>query len=369
MQLLDYGENMQELIVVFIGAFLVLLGARKLAFYVGLVDKPNARKKHNGHIPLVGGVSIYLALWVLYALHPDWMPQFTLYMVCATILLMVGVLDDRFDLPVLPRVGIQALVAGVMMWSGLYLASLGHVIVGSELALGAFGYFITLFAVWGAINAFNMVDGIDGLLGALSCVTFGALSVVFALGGNSELSKWCLCLLIASLPYIMLNLGIPMGKRFKVFMGDAGSTLIGFTVIWLLVLATQGDKAVMQPVSALWVIAVPLMDMATIMVRRIRRGDSPFKPDREHLHHILMRAGLGPRQTLFAIVAFASLLAAIGVIGDRLGVPELLMLGLFLVVFAGYFWSITRVWKILTWIRKSNHKPAMSEAEGSPSNK
>ncbi|MNJ60744.1 Undecaprenyl-phosphate alpha-N-acetylglucosaminyl 1-phosphate transferase [compost metagenome] len=96
----------------------------------------------------------------------------------------------------------------------------------------------------------------------------------------------------------------------------------------------------MQPVSALWVIAVPLMDMATIMVRRIRRGDSPFKPDREHLHHILMRAGLGPRQTLFTIVGFASLLAAIGVIGDRLGVPELLMLGLFLVVFAGYFWSI-----------------------------
>ncbi|MNE52585.1 Undecaprenyl-phosphate alpha-N-acetylglucosaminyl 1-phosphate transferase [compost metagenome] len=82
-----------------------------------------------------------------------------------------------------------------------------------------------------------------------------------------------------------------------------------------------------------------------------------------------MRAGLGPRQTLFTIVGFASLLAAIGVIGDRLGVPELLMLGLFLVVFAGYFWSITRVWKILTWIRKSNHKPGMSEAESTPSNK
>ncbi|VXC65183.1 UDP-GlcNAc:undecaprenylphosphate GlcNAc-1-phosphate transferase [Enterobacterales bacterium 8AC] len=360
---------MQESMVVFVGALLMLLGARKIAFYIGLVDKPSARKKHDGHIPLVGGVSIYLALWMLYVLHPDWMPQFSLYMICATVLLVVGVLDDRFDLPVLPRVGVQALVAGAMMWSGLVLTSLGYVSADIELVLGVFGYSVTLFAVWGAINAFNMVDGIDGLLGALSCVTFGALAVMFQLGGNDELSRWCLCLLVASLPYIMLNLGIPFGKRFKVFMGDAGSTLIGFTVIWLLVLATQGDKAVMRPVSALWVIAVPLMDMAAIMVRRIRRGDSPFKPDREHLHHILMRAGLGPRQTLLAIIAFSTLLAAAGIIGDNAGVPELLMLVGFLVVFAAYFWSIIRVWKILTWIRKPGHKQGMSEIGNSPSSK
>ncbi|GKW02663.1 undecaprenyl-phosphate alpha-N-acetylglucosaminyl 1-phosphate transferase [Pectobacterium carotovorum subsp. carotovorum] len=353
----DDGVKMQEFIVIFLSAFAALFLARKVAIKVGLVDKPNIRKKHKGHIPLVGGVSIYLALWVLYVLQPNWLPDFSLYMVCATALLAVGVLDDRFDLPVLPRVGLQAGVAGLMMYAGLYLETLGHVLFGYELFLGIFGYTVTLFAVWGAINAFNMVDGIDGLLGALSCVTFGALAIVFYLGGHNELALWSACLLAATLPYIFLNLGIMWGKKFKVFMGDAGSTLIGFTVIWLLMLATQGGNAVVRPVTALWLIAIPLMDMVTIMVRRVRRGDSPFKPDREHLHHILMRAGLTPHQALVAILLVAMLFSAIGILSERIGIAESIMLSVFLMVFCGYFWMISRIWRVLTWFRKTTRDP------------
>lgn len=124
---------------------------------------------------------------------------------------------------------------------------------------------MTLLSFWGAINAFNTVDGIDGLLGALSGVTFGALAVMFYLDGEHELAQWSLCLLAASIPYILLNLGIIWGQKFKVFMGDAGSTLIGFTVIWLLIVATKGHDAVIRPVTVLWFIAVPLMDMVTIL--------------------------------------------------------------------------------------------------------
>ncbi|QKJ87775.1 UDP-N-acetylglucosamine--undecaprenyl-phosphate N-acetylglucosaminephosphotransferase [Paramixta manurensis] len=320
---------MQEIVLVFLGALALLFIARKAARKVGLVDKPNARKHHNGHIPLVGGVSVYLSLWLLYALQPSWLPDFDIYMICATLLMMVGVLDDRFDLPVLPRIGLQALVAGIMMWDGLYLGSLGRVLFGYELILGAFGYVVTLFAVIGAINAFNMVDGIDGLLGALSSVTFGALGVVFYMGGNQYLALWCLCLMAACLPYILLNLGIPWGKKFKVFMGDAGSTLIGFTVIWLLILATQGPDAVMRPVTALWLIAVPLMDMLRVMIARIRRGDSPFKPDREHLHHVLLRAGFSGRGTLAIMLSGALLFATIGIWLGSLHIEEFWSLVLF----------------------------------------
>ncbi|MCL2894660.1 UDP-N-acetylglucosamine--undecaprenyl-phosphate N-acetylglucosaminephosphotransferase [Brenneria tiliae] len=356
---------MQEFTVIFISAFVALFFARKAAIKVGLVDKPDARKHHHGHIPYVGGISIYLALWVLYALHPEWLPEFPVYMVCASVLLIVGVLDDRFDLPVLPRIAIQALVAGMMMYAGLYLVSLGNILFGRELFLGVIGYAVTLFAVWGAINAFNMADGIDGLLGALSCVTFGALAVVFYFGGHYELAQWSLCLLAATLPYILLNLGIPLGAKFKVFMGDAGSTLIGFTVIWLLVLATQGEGAVIRPVTALWFIALPLMDMVAVMVRRIRKGSSPFKPDREHLHHILMRGGLTPRQTLVAIVSVAILFATIGIIGERNGVTESMMLSAFVAAFIGYFWSITRIRRVLTWGRRISHgQSAVSKRYG-----
>lgn len=98
-----------------------------------------------------------------------------------SLLLFVGVLDDRYDLPVTPRILLQAFVAIVMMFSGLHLSSLGDIFLGYAVGLGVLGYLITIFAVMCAINAFNMVDGIDGLLGALSCVSFASLGIAFTL--------------------------------------------------------------------------------------------------------------------------------------------------------------------------------------------
>lgn len=327
----DYGcRDMQDILIIFLGAMALLFIARKIARRVGLVDKPGGRKQHKGTIPLVGGVSIYFSLWIMYLLQPGWLPDFSLYMLCASVLLVVGILDDRFDLPVLPRAGIQAGVAIVMVLSGLSLSSFGNILFGYPLMLGGLGWLMTVFAVIGAINAFNMVDGIDGLLGALSCVTFGSLSIVFLMGGNAELAMWCLGLMAACIPYILLNLGIPWGRKFKVFMGDAGSMLIGFTVIWLLILATQGEEAVMSPVTALWLIAVPLVDMLRVMVSRVLRGVSPFRADREHMHHILMRAGLSGRWTLLVMTSAQVFSAMTGIILDGCHVPDGWQLLLFL---------------------------------------
>lgn len=96
----------------------------------------------------------------------------------------------------------------------------------------------------------------------------------------------------------------------------------------------------MRPVTALWLIAVPLMDMAAIMIRRVRRGDSPFKPDREHLHHIFQRLGLGPRQTLVAICLIAAMYASFGVYGEATNIPEVTMFGLFIGCFILLSWRI-----------------------------
>ncbi len=350
----DDGAKMQDFIVVFLSAFVALFLARKVATNIGLVDKPCVRKKHRGNIPLVGGVSIYLALCVLFMLHSDWLPDFSLYMVCVTSLLLVGVIDDRFDLPVLPRLAVQMMVGGLMMYSGLHLSSLGNVFFGHELLLGGFGYVITLLAVCGAINAFNMIDGIDGLLGSLSCIAFCSLSFLFYFGGEHQLGLWSLCMMAATLPYLCLNLGIPLGKRFKVFMGDAGSTVIGFTVLWLLIFASQGERAVMNPVTALWLIAIPLMDMVAITLRRFLRGDSPFKPDRGHLHHILMSSGLTPRQSLMIITFAALLFAVVGIISDHNHANQPMMLGLFFVMFTGYFYFIPRIGKVMQWGRRTH---------------
>ncbi|MGF1701393.1 UDP-N-acetylglucosamine--undecaprenyl-phosphate N-acetylglucosaminephosphotransferase [Photobacterium makurazakiensis] len=343
------------LIFVFLLSFCSLFTFRKLAKRIGLVDKPNARKHHQGVIPLVGGVSIFSTTAMTFLLFSDLSPNSVLFLVCATILVITGVIDDRYDISFKIRLVIQAGVSLVMMVIGdMSLHNLGY-LMGSEaiqLSIGM-SYVITVLGVIGAINAFNMVDGIDGLLGGLASVTFAALGFMFLMDGNSALAMVCALIVVAMLPYIMLNLGIPFGRRFKVFMGDAGSIFIGFTVIWLLIEATQttGTTSI-RPVTALWLIAVPLMDMATIMVRRIRKGQSPFKPDREHLHHICQRIGLSSGMSLVVICLMATLLAAIGIWSDMNEVREAVMFVSFLVVFAAYFFVISHIWRITTFIHK-----------------
>lgn len=326
---------------------------RKIAKQIGLVDKPNERKFHNGAIPLVGGVSICVSLLYFLFNNQNIIPNIHLYSGCILILVFVGALDDKFDISFKLRFIVQAgLSIAMMTLGGIELNTIGNVFGSGDVNLGWFGYVVTVFAVVGAINAFNMVDGIDGLLGGLSIVTFGGLGIVLAYDGQTNIAYLCIVLVTVILPYILLNLGV-FGRKRKIFMGDAGSMLIGFTVIWFLLLSSQnGTNPPLRPVTALWLIAVPLMDMAAIMIRRIRRGDSPFKPDREHLHHIFQRLGLSSTQTLIVICAIASLYAGIGIYAEMIGIPEYVMFYIFVACFFIYLGVLSNIWKITSALRK-----------------
>ncbi|EGQ9861268.1 UDP-N-acetylglucosamine--undecaprenyl-phosphate N-acetylglucosaminephosphotransferase [Vibrio parahaemolyticus] len=342
-----------ELSFIFFSSFATLFLMRKVAKRIGLVDKPNARKLHNGAVPLVGGLSICLVLAQYLTFNPDTIEHSWLYLLCICVLTIVGAIDDKTDLNFKVRLGIQAILSIVMMkLAGLELNNLGDMFGIGEVSLGWAGSLITIVAVIGAINAFNMVDGIDGLLGGLSIVTFGALAFLLQVDSQHGLAYLCVVIIVAMLPYIFMNLGI-LGRERKVFMGDAGSMMIGFTVIWLLlgVSQTGNSEPLMRPVTALWLIAVPLMDMAAIMIRRIRRGDSPFKPDREHLHHIFQRLGFGPKQTLIAICFMASLYAAFGIYGEATNISEATMFSLFVLCFVIYSMILSYIWKITSYIR------------------
>ncbi|MGR5444018.1 UDP-N-acetylglucosamine--undecaprenyl-phosphate N-acetylglucosaminephosphotransferase [Vibrio jasicida] len=342
-----------ELSFIFFSSFATLFLMRKVAKQIGLVDKPDARKLHNGAIPLVGGISICLVLAQYLTFKPEIIEHSWLYLLCICVLTVVGAIDDKIDLSFKVRMGIQAALSIVMMKvAGIELHSLGNMFGFGEISLGWTGSLVTILAVIGAINAFNMVDGIDGLLGGLSIVTFSALAFLLQVDSQHGLAYLCVVIIVAMLPYICMNLGV-LGRERKVFMGDAGSMMIGFTVIWLLlgVSQTGSSEPLMRPVTALWLIAVPLMDMAAIMIRRIRRGDSPFKPDREHLHHIFQRLGLGPKQTLVAICFIASLYAGFGIYGEATNISEATMFVLFISCFAIYSIILAYIWKITSYIR------------------
>ncbi|UJZ94556.1 UDP-N-acetylglucosamine--undecaprenyl-phosphate N-acetylglucosaminephosphotransferase [Photobacterium damselae subsp. damselae] len=342
-----------ELAFVFFSSLTALFLFRKLAKKIGLVDTPNERKLHQGAIPLVGGISICLTLVQFLYYNPDLLNDSGLYAICIIILTVIGAIDDKVDLSFKVRLLVQGGLSICMIYfAGLELHTLGNMFAVGDVNLGSMGYVVTILAVIGAINAFNMVDGIDGLLGGLAIVTFGGLGVMLTIDGQSHLAFICMVIIAAIVPYVLLNLGF-FGRKRRVFMGDAGSMLIGFTVIWLLLLASQnGTKPPLRPVTALWLIAVPLMDMAAIMMRRIRRGDSPFKPDREHLHHIFQRLGLSSHQTLGAICLIGCCYAGFGIYGEVANIPEYVMFVLFILCFIVYSLLLNYVWRISSWIRE-----------------
>ena len=321
----------------FFFAFIAIKLFKPLAVDVGLVDKPNARKHHDGQIPLIGGISIFAAVLAASLL---WLPntlELRMYLIASAMMVFIGALDDKYDLKVRIRIVGQIIIASLMIYGvGGYIANLGDLFGFGDINLGPVGIIFTYFAIIVVINAYNMVDGIDGLIGSLSLNTFTAIAILFLISGNSGYLSYPLMLATATLPYLVFNLGFFKKYTNKIFMGDAGSMFIGLSVIWLLSMGTQGENASFRPVTALWICAVPLMDMLAIVMRRYRKGKSPFKPDRDHLHHILQRAGLSSRQTLIAITVFSVLMSSLGVLGEYFQVPESIELVLFIVIFILY---------------------------------
>ncbi len=352
---------MREHIVLFAVTFLLTLAAIfiliPVANKIGLVDKPQGRKQHVGAIPLIGGISIFTGV----ALTLSWfgLPMDThwYYLLCGGTIVVLGVFDDFLDLSVKLRLCAQVIIALVMMYGlQLYVGNLGDLLGTGDIKLGYIGIPFTVVAVIAAINAFNMIDGIDGLAGMLSGVSFVSLTLMMGVGGQLEHAVLPMVLVFAIIPYMLFNLDLVGKGKGKIFMGDAGSMLIGLSVIWLLIIGSQSDSASFRPVTALWVIAIPLMDMVAIMIRRMRKGQSPFMADREHLHHIFLRLGLNSRQSLVIITSLASMLATIGVVGEYLLVPDLVMLLLFLLMFAIYSLSLQYIWRITRFIKRYKAK-------------
>jgi UDP-GlcNAc:undecaprenyl-phosphate GlcNAc-1-phosphate transferase len=343
--------------VIFISAFLLacltIAGLRPIAASIGLVDRPDARKKHLGDVPLIGGIAIYFTLLVMSQIFIPSSQLVNLYLISCSFMVLIGALDDFYDVSAKIRLIAQLLIASILvMGAGHALYDMGDLFSFGNVKLGLFAIPITLLAVATAINAFNMTDGIDGLVGVLGIVTFSSLCVLFYWDGNLELFAISATFVSALSAFLLFNLGGLRRIFGKIFMGDAGSMMIGLTIIWLLVLGTQNSEPSFRPVTALWMIAIPLMDMFSVMHRRIKKGKSPLSADRDHLHHIFMRFGFTSRAALILIGIASATFAAFGLAGEYWDISEFVMLFVFIGFFVLYDYVFMHVWKISRWIRK-----------------
>ena len=204
----------------------------------------------------------------------------------------------------------------------------------------------------GVINAFNMIDGIDGLAGGMSLVILLTVAGFLTFTGHGASVMEPLIIVAAIVPFLAFNLSWKGFKGNKIFMGDAGSMFVGLTIVWLLVDHTQGETAAFRPITAVWLVGLPLMDMAAIMYRRARKGQSMLKPDRQHLHNIFMRAGLSSRKSLVAILCLGACYCLIGILGEVYQVPEAVMFWGFMGLLVIYSLVIQHIWSVLRFVKR-----------------
>lgn len=340
-------------ILVGLSTILLVYLLRKPARQFGFLDTPNERKVHDGAVPLTGGVAIALSFMAWAAGFQVDIYSPVCFIFSLLLMLVVGMVDDRHELSARCRLVFQIAV-GLMMaiWGKVYVSDLGNIFGMGPIPLGILSVPFTVVGVVGVINAINMVDGVDGLAGGIAFIALLLFGYAATVSGMHVDRVLLFMFASAVSGFLFVNMRAPWRSKAMVFMGDAGSMVLGFILSWFAIrLSSDGHKAI-EPITAVWILAIPLMDTVAIMMRRIMKGHSPFSADRDHLHHILLRAGFSVQATVAFILGISFLCGFIGLAGYYAGIPESLMCYLFIGVFLLYFWVMRHAWKVMRLIKK-----------------
>ena len=334
---------------VFSLTILIILILRPLALRFNLVDRPNNRKTHLGNVPLIGGIAMFFGAFLgLIISNLIFLDENLIFLVLSSLLLiLIGIVDDYYNISHKIRFTFQIIAALIIIhYGGVVLKDLGSLLSDNDIHLELFAVAFSLFAIVGVLNALNFSDGVDGMSSSLSLVTF--ISVGFFAFYTKEffVLKFVFCFISAIAAFLIFNIGFSKGSNYKIFMGDAGSTFLGLVIAWTLISFSQGNESIFSPVTALWIYSIPLIDAISVMIRRISKGNSPFSPDREHLHHFFILIGKSDRQTLIIVIFFSALMATIGILMDIFGVPEKTMFLLFLFIAFIYFFVLRYLWNL-----------------------
>ncbi len=314
-----------------------LFALKPVASKVGLIDIPGGRKIHKTPTPLVGGVGIYAGVLCMSLFTPEVLLHYFAMLAISGLVLLIGIFDDARELKVSVRMGAHAFAAWLMVVvAGNQLLSLGNILALGPVELGVLAIPITIFATVGVINAVNMTDGIDGLSGGLVLLSLIFISIVAFASGHSPMLQFNTLLICALLAFLALNFRLPWKRSAMIYLGDAGSTLLGFILTWIIIEATQGPDAMMAPVYALWFLAVPLIDTVSLLIKRPLRGCNPFSAGNDHVHHRLIAASFSHEQTVIGLYIVSIITGSIGLLGYFYQASEAFMFFAFMGLFGIY---------------------------------
>ena len=355
--------SLLPLIIAFIVTALLIAVLQPFARRVGLTDKPAQRKQHVDEVPLVGGIAIYggvsAALVTGYLLVPETFPGSLLlaWSVASLLMVAVGAYDDFRELSPAVRFAAQIVAALIMIyWGGVLLKDVGAIgPAGEWLNLRWLAVPFTVFAAVGIINAINMCDGLDGLSGNLTLVTLLCLGLADTIWGNSAQLPLINVMSAGIAGFLLFNQRMLWRSKAAVFLGDAGSMMLGLYLAWAAIAISQGDNRALSPSATLWFLIIPVYDTIRVMLRRLLNGQSPFAADARHLHHLLVKSGLSVSVTIAVICMAAMAGGFIGLLATALGVPEFWLSIVYTLGAVAYYVIVERAWQRRRFLGREVH--------------
>jgi UDP-GlcNAc:undecaprenyl-phosphate GlcNAc-1-phosphate transferase len=298
---------MPTVLLIFFASLLFAVGvtplARRVAFRLGIIDQPSARKVHASPVPLLGGVAIYLSFLAALLLFSDafYVNQVIGIILGATWVSLLGIWDDWQTLRPLVKLGGQFLGIAILIITGVQVEFLRN---------PALNILVTAAWMVGITNAVNFLDNMDGLSGGVAAIASGWFLVLSLMNGQILVAPFAAALLGASLGFLVYNF-----NPARIFMGDAGSLFLGF------MLAAVGLKLRFpgQPDTVTWmipvlVLGVPVLDMTLVTISRLRRGVNPWTTaGKDHLSHRLVAMGMSHRQAVLTIYGICLLSGALAI--------------------------------------------------------
>jgi UDP-GlcNAc:undecaprenyl-phosphate/decaprenyl-phosphate GlcNAc-1-phosphate transferase len=276
-----------------------------LAGKYGCIDHPGGRRVHCDPTPRWGGLAFFAGvLPIFFFIQLD--DRLISYLVASILLVMVGAVDDWKHLgSTVKLLAILAAITIVVFGGDIVVRQIGTYGSVGQIQLGSLAIPFTCLCIVGVTNAMNLIDGLNGLAGGISFIASLFMAVVAYLSGNHLLAGLCLAFAGAVGAFLRYN----MLTRAHVFMGDAGSLFLGFSLSVFSIMLTQDPQYHVEPMYPMLVLLVPIFDTLRVMGLRVFSGKNPFEADTNHLHHLLLKAGFSPKKS---VLLLWSLTAALG---------------------------------------------------------
>lgn len=298
---------------------------RLLAFRIGAIDIPtDARRMHKKPTPRIGGLAIFAGFLIATLVFCEPSSQLFAIWIGGGILVVLGILDDIFRLPAWIKLIVQLCVAGIAVSFGINIEYIR--LFGTQINFGFFSIPITILWIVGLSNAINLIDGLDGLSCGVSAITSISILTVMLIAEDYTAALITAILTGACFGFLPYN-----KNPAKIFMGDTGALFLGYTLSIISVQGLFKLHTMLSFLVPLSIFALPIFDTLNAIIRRVAHGQSPFHPDRGHLHHKLVDMGFSHKEAVKLLYAISGLMGLVAVAYTDANAAE----------------SLTRIWKTL----------------------